>query len=88
MVTQPGEYVLGRAKDAPLRVNDPAVSRRHALIVMTEDRKAFIEHSGGANGTRLNGANVVGRTRISDGDRVGLGEVELLVRLTTTSSPR
>ena len=82
VVTQPGEYNLGRAKDAPLRVNDPAVSRRHALIVITEDGKVFIEHGGGANGTRLNGANVVERTRISDGDRVGIGEVELLVRLT------
>ena len=40
VVTQPGEYVLGRAKDAPLRVNDPAVSRRHALIV----------HDGGPQG--------------------------------------
>jgi pSer/pThr/pTyr-binding forkhead associated (FHA) protein len=88
VVTQPGEYILGRAKDAPLRVNDPAVSRRHALVVLTGDGKAFIEHSGGANGTRLNGASVVARTRISDGDRVGLGEVELLVSLTTASAPR
>jgi len=85
VVTQPGEYNLGRAKDAPLRVDNPTVSRRHALIVMTEDRKAFLEHSGGANGTRLNGANVAKRTRLSDGDRVGIGDVELLVRLTRGS---
>ena len=85
VVTQPGEYNLGRAKDAPLRVDNPTVSRRHALIVITEDRKAFLEHSGGANGTRLNGANVAKRTRLGDGDRIGIGDVELLVRLTRGS---
>jgi len=85
VVTQPGEYNLGRAKDALLRVDNPTVSRRHALIVMTEDRKVFLEHSGGANGTRLNGANVAKRTRLSDGDSVGIGDVELRVRLTKGS---
>jgi pSer/pThr/pTyr-binding forkhead associated (FHA) protein len=85
VVTQPGEYNLGRAKDSALRVDNPTVSRRHALIVMTEDRKAFLEDSGGANGTRLNGANVTKCTRLSDGDRVGIGEVELRVRLTRGS---
>lgn len=85
VVTQPGEYNLGRANDAPLQVDNPTVSRRHALIVMTEDRKAFLEDSGGANGTRLNGASVATRTRLSDGDRVSIGDVELLVTLTRGS---
>jgi pSer/pThr/pTyr-binding forkhead associated (FHA) protein len=81
VVTAPGEYSLGRAKDAALRVDNPTVSRRHALIVLSTDGKAFVDHGGGANGTRLNGATVDKRSPLRDGDRVSIGEVELLVRL-------
>ncbi len=42
-------------------------------------------YPGGANGTRLNGASVATRTRLSDGDRVSIGDVELLVTLTRGS---
>jgi pSer/pThr/pTyr-binding forkhead associated (FHA) protein len=87
-VTQPGEYVLGRAKDAPLRVDNPTVSRRHALVVMTADREFFLENTGGVNGTNLNGVNVDARTPLRDGDRVGIGDVELLVRLLAAEPPR
>ena len=77
----PGAYTLGRAKDASLRVDFPSVSRRHALVVIDEAGEAFVEDSGGANGTRLNGANVAVRTRLADGDRLAVGEIELVVRL-------
>ena len=81
VVKDPGEYNLGRAKDAPLRVDNPTVSRRHALIVLTADRQAFVDDGGGANGTRLNGATVTTRTRLTDGDLISVGEVELRVKL-------
>jgi len=81
VATGPGSYTLGRAKDAALRVNFPSVSRRHALVVIDEAGEAFVEDDGGANGTRLNGANVAVRTRLADGDRLLMGEVELVVRL-------
>ena len=80
-VTAPGAYTLGRAKDASLRVNFPSVSRRHALLVLDDAGAAFVEDSGGANGTRLNGETIAARTRLADGDRLGIGEIELVVRL-------
>jgi pSer/pThr/pTyr-binding forkhead associated (FHA) protein len=81
VATGPGTYTLGRASDASLRVNSPSVSRRHALLVIDEAGGAWVEDNGGANGTRLNGAAVVARTRLADGDRLAMGEVELVVRL-------
>jgi pSer/pThr/pTyr-binding forkhead associated (FHA) protein len=81
-VKEPGEYVLGRAKDAALRVDHPTISRRHALVVLSADGEAFLDDAGGANGTRLNGLLVQKRSRISDGDRISIGAVELTVRLT------
>jgi hypothetical protein len=81
VVTEPGEYTLGRAKDARLRVDNPTVSRRHALVFLTAERLPFVDHGGGANGTLRNGEAVTGRVRLNDGDRIAIGEVELLVRL-------
>jgi len=83
VVTEPGEYTLGRSKEAQLRVDNPTVSRRHALIFLSTERVAFVDHGGGANGTRRNGETVTGRVRLHDGDKIAIGEVELLVRLKT-----
>jgi pSer/pThr/pTyr-binding forkhead associated (FHA) protein len=81
-VTEPGDYNLGRAKDAPLRVDNPTVSRKHARIVLTEERvKAYIQDTGGANGTRLNGVQVERLVVLSDDDVIGIGDVELRVKL-------
>jgi hypothetical protein len=82
LATAPGAYVLGRSADAPLRVKHPTVSRTHARVVISDDRKtASLEHAGGANGTRLNGRTIEKAVRLSDGDEIGIGEVSLRVVL-------
>jgi pSer/pThr/pTyr-binding forkhead associated (FHA) protein len=82
VVTASGAHVLGRAADAPLRVKHATVSRTHAKVMISEDRKtAFLEHAGGANGTRLNGRAIDGAEPLSDGDEIGIGEVTLKVIL-------
>jgi predicted component of type VI protein secretion system len=82
VVTTPGTHVLGRATDAPLRVKHPTVSRTHARVIISEDRKtASLEHAGGANGTRLNGRAIDKAKPLSDGDEIGIGEVTLRVSL-------
>ena len=75
--------VIGRGSDAdiPLRVDNPTVSRRHALIVLTPERQAFVGDAGGANGTLLNGAAVTARSPLADGDVIRVGEVALRVKL-------
>jgi len=82
VVTSPGAHVLGRAADAPLRVKHATVSRTHAKVILSEDRKtASLEHAGGANGTRLNGRPIDKAEPLSDGDEIGIGEVSLRVSL-------
>jgi pSer/pThr/pTyr-binding forkhead associated (FHA) protein len=82
VVTAPGAHVLGRAADAPLRVKHATVSRTHARVIISEDRKtASLEHAGGANGTRLNGRAIDKAEPLSDGDEIGIGEVTLKVSL-------
>ena len=79
---EPGAHELGRATDAPLRVNHPTVSRKHARVILADDRGiAYLQDAGGANGTRLNGKAIEKLAPLADGDRVGIGEVELKVVL-------
>jgi pSer/pThr/pTyr-binding forkhead associated (FHA) protein len=85
VASEPGEYTLGRAADARLRVNHQTVSRRHARLVIAADRlSATVEDAGGANGTILNATTLARATALKDGDRITLGEVTLEVRLKTS----
>jgi len=82
-VSEPGEHVLGRSPEVPLRVDHPTVSRRHAAVILSDDRKsAYVRHEGGINGTLLNGKRVEKLTPLSDGDVVRVGEVELRAAVT------
>ena len=79
---EPGAHELGRATDAALRVNHPTVSRKHARIILADDRGiAYLQNAGGANSTRLNDKAIEKLAPLNDGDRVGIGEVELTVVL-------
>lgn len=81
-VMESGAHNLGRAKDAPLRVDHPTVSRKHARIILGDDRSvAYLQDAGGANGTILNGVALQELKPIQEGDRIRIGEVELVVTL-------
>jgi pSer/pThr/pTyr-binding forkhead associated (FHA) protein len=65
-----------------LRIDHPTVSRRHARLILGDDRAmVYLQDQGGANGTRLNGKEIAKLAPIADGDTVGIGEVELTVSL-------
>jgi len=82
VVSASGEHVLGRSPEAALRVDHPTVSRRHAAVILSDDRKsAYLRHEGGLNGTRLNGKLVEKLTPLADGDVVRVGDVELRAAL-------
>jgi two-component system cell cycle response regulator len=65
------DTVIGRSEDAPVRLHDEGVSRRHARIVRVGN-DVWLEDLESANGTRVNGDSVV-RQRLFDGDKIDLG---------------
>ena len=80
VITGPGEHVVGRSPEAALRVDHPTVSRRHATVIVSDDRTAaYLRHEGGLNGTRLNAKLVEKLTPLADGDVLSMGDVELRV---------
>jgi len=85
------ELLLGR-EQAHLTLDDPEVSRRHAVVrpVATGLEVAVgleIEDLGSLNGTRVNGDRIHGAVRLVPGDRVEIGETLFEVEPEAAGSP-
>jgi len=74
-ITEP-RVVLGRSRDAAVRVSDVNISRKHAEL-RQEGAAYWIVDLGSTNGTLVNGKRV-DRQRLRDGDRITLGSTEIV----------
>ncbi|WP_437675991.1 FHA domain-containing protein [Sorangium sp. So ce131] len=73
-----GEFFIGRSADCQLSLDDPLVSRRHALLTVGEGGVA-IEDLGSRNGVLINGNRITGRHLLSDGDKIAIGGQEMFL---------
>lgn len=73
-----GRFVIGRAADCQLSLDDPLVSRHHALLSVGE-AEIGIEDLGSRNGVQLNGAPVASRLVMKHGDRIEIGSQQMLL---------
>ena len=69
-----GENIVGRERDAAVRIDSPSISRCHARIIVSSDG-ATIEDLGSKNGTALNGRRIREVRPIADGDQVTFGTI-------------
>lgn len=74
----PGELVLGRAEECEIAIDDALVSRRHARLVVGAN-EIEIEDLGSRNGVLVDGARIVGPTRITHGSVLGIGSLRFVV---------
>jgi pSer/pThr/pTyr-binding forkhead associated (FHA) protein len=81
-----GDLTIGRAPGSDLRLDDPYVSRHHAVVRQTGD-ELVIEDAGSRAGVVVNDVPTSGPTVLREGDRVRLGRVELELRRITGASP-
>jgi hypothetical protein len=81
-ITSPS-VVLGRSREAGIRVADVNVSRRHAEL-RQEGAGYWIVDLGSTNGLEVNGERVE-RARLRDGDRILLGATEVVFGLSLPS---
>jgi hypothetical protein len=70
------ECVIGSAPGSDILVNDPTVSRRHAVLRKIAGR-CEVADLGSTNGTFVNGRKVTGASALADHDVVRLGDVKL-----------
>lgn len=74
----PGEFVIGRSADCSLALDDPLVSRRHAVFRVSADGLT-VEDLGSRNGVTVNGERAAGRKELRHLDRVALGSEEMVI---------
>ncbi|HHL22015.1 MAG TPA: FHA domain-containing protein, partial [Aliiroseovarius sp.] len=72
-----GDLTIGRAEDNDLELLDPKVSRHHARIKL-EGGTFILSDLGSANGTRVNGVRITESHILRHGERIGIGDAELL----------
>lgn len=70
------QFVIGRADNADLVIEDVSLSRRHVRLTR-EWESVFVEDLGSKNGVVVNGRKLTGLTRIKDGDHIYLGALHL-----------
>lgn len=66
------EWVVGRAQDADIQIDDPLVSRRHALLWIAGGR-LHVRDIAARNSTRVNGQELSGEIELRVGDRLLFG---------------
>lgn len=59
---------------------DGEVSRTHALLEQVGDQWTLVDDGLSRNGTFVNGARIIGRQRLREGDRVCFGTTQLVYR--------
>jgi sigma-B regulation protein RsbU (phosphoserine phosphatase) len=72
-----GNVSIGRASECTIPVRDRYLSRKHAEIIAVGNNWV-LKDLGSANGTYLNGARVEKDVRLSSGDRIRLGDTEIV----------
>ena len=80
-----GPVILGRARDATIRLRGKSVSRHHARILVRSDG-ATLENLGSKNGTYLRGRRIDAPAALADGDEIGVGELSMVLRITPPSA--
>jgi pSer/pThr/pTyr-binding forkhead associated (FHA) protein len=68
---------IGRSLAADIRLDDPSVSRRHALIVSEPPKPLRVLDDRSLNGVFLN-SKAVEWARIGDGDELAIGRYRLI----------
>ena len=74
---QQGRVIVGRARSADYPVDDPNVSRRHAMLYWEGDQ-LYVKDLGSTNGTFVNGRPVTAG-RLVDGDVLSVGSAKIPV---------
>lgn len=72
-------YEIGRSARCDVTAAIPTVSRLHAVIERRDDGY-WLSDAGSANGTFVDGARIAAPSRLADGETIGLGGTEPLLR--------
>ena len=73
-----GDFVIGRGPECQLAVDDPLVSRKHAVLRVSA-AGVLAQDLGSRNGVLINGVKLDGSRDIVPGDKIRIGNQEIVV---------
>ena len=76
-ITLPDELCIGRAKDNDLKISDAKAARHHARLYWDGSRYQIADLDS-ATGTWINGIRLIGSRSLRDGERITIGNAELV----------
>lgn len=82
-----GEAVVGRSRTCAVHIPESTVSRQHAKLLVGTGGKVLVRDLGSSNGTFVNGDKIEGEKALANGDRVTVGEAEVIVRILPPVEP-
>ncbi len=71
-----GEFVIGRSTECQLSVDDPLVSRRHAMMKISRDA-VTVQDLGSRNGVLVNAVRIEGERALVADDKISIGSQEM-----------
>lgn len=80
-----GEALIGRARDAAIRLDSGGVSRHHARLVVS-GAEATLEDLGSKNGTFIDGHPITRPCLLRDRSEIRIGPIVLTFRVTSPST--
>jgi uncharacterized RDD family membrane protein YckC len=80
-----GESTIGRSRGCTVTLRDPSASRNHVLLTI-KPGEVWARDLQSSNGTYLNGERMTTERPLQDGDRVTIGETDIVVRITAPES--
>jgi pSer/pThr/pTyr-binding forkhead associated (FHA) protein len=81
-----GEFVVGRSTECQLSLDDPLVSRRHAVLRVRRDGVS-VQDYGSRNGVLVNGVKIAGERELAVGDKIAIGSQEMVLHAATDAHP-
>ncbi|MBK8940435.1 MAG: FHA domain-containing protein [Polyangiaceae bacterium] len=82
-----GQFVIGRSSKCQLSVDDPLISRQHAVLIVAGG-SATVEDLGSRNGVLVNGEKVSGAHTLVDGDTITVGSQVMTIHGLASGSAR
>jgi pSer/pThr/pTyr-binding forkhead associated (FHA) protein len=80
------KLLIGRAEQCDIRPLSEEVSRRHCQVTVGP-AEVWVEDLGSRNGTYVNNVRIAERTKVSDGDLIKVGSLELRVSCSMPATP-
>lgn len=81
-----GEFVVGRSTECQLSLDDPLVSRRHAVLKVRRDGVS-VQDLGSRNGVVVNGVKINGERELSPGDKISIGSQDMVLNVAADVHP-